>query len=59
MRTLLTVRATKLNTYYLTKAISQASWRHGRPHVARYPPRSRRGAAPSNLAKCQGPLRCR
>lgn len=28
MRTLLTVRATKLNTYYLTKAISQASWRY-------------------------------
>lgn len=27
MRTLLTVRATKLNTYYLTKAISQASWK--------------------------------
>ncbi len=28
MRTLVTVRMTKLSTYYLTKAISKASWRH-------------------------------
>lgn len=28
MRTFVTVRMTKLSTYYLTKAISKASWRH-------------------------------
>ena len=28
MRTLITVRANKVNTFYLTKAISQASWQY-------------------------------